>query len=168
MQSNKPDKNIKAKLFSADTATVVSALNSLKEEGNVSYLPILFDLLNSNPETEIEKEIIYILSNLKIKEAAPVMVEALQAPGYDSIRKKLTTACWQNGLDYKEFFPVFVDLVIQEDWETGFEAFTVIENMETFPGREVLDPVVDEIHKALKDAGEQKRYFLHEILVLIR
>ncbi|WP_372935693.1 hypothetical protein, partial [Mariniphaga sediminis] len=84
MQSNKPDKNIKAKLFSADTATVVSALNSLKEEGNVSYLPILFDLLNSNPETEIEKEIIYILSNLKIKEAAPVMVEALQAPGYDS------------------------------------------------------------------------------------
>jgi hypothetical protein len=48
-------------------------------------------------------------------------------------QEKITTACWENGLDYKNYFPVFVDIVINEDWETGFEAFTVIENMENYP-----------------------------------
>jgi hypothetical protein len=137
MEKKKLNKNIEANLFSANTETVIATLNTLKEKGNNAYLPLLFDLLNSNPEDEIEQEIIFILYNLKIKDAVPVMVEALQNPKYLPIRKKLTAACWENGLDYKNYLPVFVDLVINEDWETGFEAFTVIENMEIILNRKL-------------------------------
>jgi hypothetical protein len=168
MEKKKLDKNIEANLFSGNTATVISALTTLKEKGNSGYLPLLFDLLNSNPEAEIEKEIIFILYNLKIKEAVPVLAEALQNKKYLPIRKKLTTACWENGLDYKNYLPVFVDMVINEDWETGFEAFTVIENMESYPEREILDAQMEKIREALKNAVEQKKYFLHEMLTLIR
>ncbi|MEE4285983.1 MAG: HEAT repeat domain-containing protein [Mariniphaga sp.] len=168
MEQKKLDKNIKANLFSANTATVIATLNTLKEKGNNAYLPLLFDLLNSNPEAEIEQEIIFILYNLKTKDAAPVLVEALQNPKFLPIRKKLTAACWENGLDYSSYLPVFVDLVINENWETGFEAFTVIENMENYPDQEIIDFATEKIHQGLVKANEQQKYFLHEILTLIR
>jgi hypothetical protein len=168
MEKKKLDKNIEENLFSANTVTVKATLNTLKEKGNKTYLPLLFDLLNSNPEAEIEEEIIFILYNLKIKDAVPVMVEALQNPKYFPIRKKLTAACWENGLDYKNYLPVFVDLVINEDWETGFEAFTVIENMENYPEQDIVDMATEKIRHGLTKANEQQKYFLHEILTLIR
>ena len=168
MEKKKLDKNIEANLFSANMAKVIAALNTLKEKGNIGYLPLLFDLLNSNPETEIENEITFLLENLKIEDAVPVIIEAIQNPGYANIRKKIIVACWENGLDYSKYFQVFVDLVIHEEWETGFEAFTVIENIENIPDKEITDIARDKIHEALKDAGEQKKYLLHEILTLIR
>lgn len=168
MESKKPDKNIQANLFSANTEVVISALDALKEKGTSAYLPLLFDLLNSNPEAAVEKEILFILENLKMKDAVPFIAEALQNQKYLPIRKKLTTACWENGLDFKEYLPVFVDLVISADWETSFEAFTVIENMENYPEEEILEISRNKIFDALKNAGEQKKYFLHEILTLIR
>jgi HEAT repeat protein len=168
MENKKLDKNIETNLFSANTATVISTLNTLKERGNNAYLPLLFDLLNSNPEAEIETEILFILNNLKIKDAVPVLVDALQDPKYLPIRKKLTAACWENGLDYKNHLPVFVDLVIHEDWDTGFEAFTVIENLKSYPEQDIIDIATDKIRQGLNNANEEKKYFLHEILTLIR
>jgi hypothetical protein len=168
MTNRKLDKKIETDLFSAQSETVISALNSLKEKGNVHYLPLLFDLLKSSPEENVGEEIKKILGNLKVREAAPVLVEALQEKKYIDIRKPLATACWQNGLDFKNHLPVFVTLVIEEDFETGFEAFTVIESMEKYPEGEVITEVTDQIHEALQSADEQKKYFLHEILHMIR
>lgn len=167
MINRKTDKNLEARLLSGRTVTVVSALDEIKAKGNVAYLPLLFELLNSNPDEQVEKEILNILGTLKIQEAVPVMAEALQSAEYRSIRKKLTTACWQNGLDYKNHLPVFVDLIINEDWETGFEAFTVIENLEKFPEQEIIDRSLSSIENALPEASDKKKYFLQEILVLI-
>ena len=168
MTNRKLDKQLESELFSAQSENVILALNTLKEKGNIHYLPILFDLLKSNPDKEVEEEITKILGNLKVQEAAPVLAEALQEPGYKSIRKPLATACWQNGLDFKEELPVFVDLVIEEDFETGFEAFTVVDSMEKYPEEKVIENVTDRIHESLGDANEQKKYFLHEILTMIR
>jgi hypothetical protein len=127
----------------------------------------LLELLSANPDEQVEKEITDILNNLKVQKAVPVLVEALLNPEYYSIRKKIITACWQNGLNYKNQLPIFVDLVIQEEWETGFEAFTVIENMEEYPDKEILDLAVRKIHDALPDTEGKKKYFLQEILILI-
>ncbi len=167
MISRKTDKNLETRLLSGRNVTVVSALDEVKAKGNVAYLPLLFGLLNSNPDEQVEKEILNILGTLKIQEAVTVLTEALQLTEYKSIRKKLTTACWQNGLDYKDYLPVFVDLIINEDWETGFEAFTVIENLENFPEQEIIDLSVSRIENALSNASDKKKYFLQEILVLI-
>ncbi|MGM0620968.1 MAG: hypothetical protein ACQETJ_07990 [Bacteroidota bacterium] len=168
MTNKKLNKKLEADLFSAQPETVISALNSLKNEGNVHYLPHLFELLNSTPGEKVEDEIIKLLNQLKVSEAATVIADALTQSKYKPIRKTLATACWQNGLDYKDHFLVFLDLVIEEDWETGFEAFTVIDNMDNYPTGEVVEQASDRIHQALKNAGEQKKYFLHEILKMLR
>lgn len=168
MTNSKTDKDIEAGLFSANRETVLSALNFVKERGNIAYLPLLFELLRSGKEEAVDEKIIDILSNLKVRESAGILAEALHNPQYKSIRKTLTAACWQNGLDYSQYLTHFIDLVIHEDWETGFEAFTVIENMEHLPTEEISAQTRDQIYEALQDADEKKKYFLREILVMIR
>ena len=155
---------LRDKLFSTTPETVVSAIQHLKESGNKTYLPILFELLSSKPKTEVKAEIVKLLGTIKDKETIPVFIEALQNEKYVTVRKEIAMACWQNGMDFSPYFEVFTNLIIDEEWETAFEAFTVIENFEHFPPLEELKPVKLKIAGALKNADERKQYFLEEIL----
>ncbi len=115
-----------------------------------------------------KNEIENILGTIKDKNSAPLFVEALQNEKYKPVQKSILMACWQNGLDFSLFLPVFVDLVITEDWETAFEAFTVIENMEFLPEDKTIAEAELKIKHALPSATGQNEYFLKEILVHIK
>lgn len=92
-------------------------------------------------------------------------MRAIENDKYKSIRKEILTACWQNGLDFSAFLPVFIDFIIREDWEIAFEAFTVIDNLEYLPGAEIIIISIAKINEALPTATNQNKYFLNEILV---
>lgn len=168
MNHNKTDKDLEGRLLSGRDVTVITALKEVRVKGNASYIPVMLALLNASPEPDVEKELLNILGSLKTQDAVPVMAGALQEPRLREIRKKITAACWQNGLDYRNYLPVFIDIIIEEDWETGFEAFTVIENMDHLPGQEVIDLSVEKINKAISKVNEnQKKYLLEEVLGII-
>lgn len=160
----KIDSNIQQKLFSAKTETVISALQSIKEKGNKAYVPLLFDLLSTQPEKEIEQEVLALLSTVKDKETVNTFMRALENDKYKPIRKTILTACWQNGLDFSTFLPVFIDMIIAEDWEIAFEAFTIVDNFEMLPNPAIIETSVSKINLVMDKANEQKRYFLNEIL----
>lgn len=164
----KIDEQIKKNLFSVKTEVVISALEAIQKKGNKLYLPILFELLNSSPEAEIEKEIKNLLGTIKDQESVNSFLRAIEDDKYKPIRKDLLTACWQNGLDFSTFVPVFIDLIIREDWEIAFEAFTVIDNLEFLPGQEIIKISVGKIKEALPFANDQKKYFLSEILAKLK
>lgn len=168
MGKEKLDQEIQNKLFSANPEQTISALKSIQEKGNKLYLPILFNLLVSNPEPETKKEILKTLGTVKKNDAVPVFVEALCEKKYQPIRKQLLIACWQNGLDFKEHLPLLIDIIIEEDWESGFEAFTIVENMKTLPEQPVIDEATVKINQSIDTVNEKKQYFLHEILQMIR
>jgi len=164
MVQKKINQDTKNKLFSTDNNEVIAAINTLKEKGNKEYLPILFELLVSEPEQEIRNEIVKLLGTIKDVDTIPVLIEALQIEKYKPIRKDILTCCWHNGMDFSNYLDVFVDLVIDGDWEIAFEAFTVIENLEHFPSAEKTKETKLRMARALKLANEQKAYFLEEIL----
>jgi len=164
MQKDKIDQELQKRLFSSNTETVVAALQSFKDSGNKANLPLIFDLILSKPAPEIVKEIANLLATVKDKETIPVFIDALQDDKYKSIRKNLATACWQNGLDYSLHMDVFIDLIIQEEWEVAFEAFTVIENFDHFPPEAQYKELKLKMAQALRNVDEQKQYFLEEIL----
>ena len=167
MNKEKLNKNIQAELFSTNQDQVISAIKKISEQGNKLYIPVLLDLLLLNQEEEVEKEITKLLGNVKDKATVPVFVEALQTKKYTAIRKTICIVCWQNGLPYHDYLPVFVNVVVSEDWETAFEAFTVIDNMEFLPNDELIDQTKRIIAPELKTASEKKKYFLEEILAKI-
>ncbi|KJF43475.1 hypothetical protein [Draconibacterium sediminis] len=166
MNMTKINQTIKTQLFSADKDQVLAALNKLKESGNKDYLPILFELMVAGCEAEVEKQIQKLLGTVKDKETIPVFISALQEEHFKPIRKNIATVCWQNGLDFSNDIEVFVDLVINENWETAFEAFTVIDNFEHFPSAEVMKPIKLKIARALKVSDEKRAYMLEELLKL--
>jgi hypothetical protein len=168
MNTEKIDEQLKKSLFSAKTDVVISAIEKVKEKGNKLYIPVLFDLLNSSPEIEIETEIKNLLGTIKDKNTVNSFMRAIEDDKYKGIRKTILTACWQNGLDFSTFLPVFIDLVIQEDWETAFEAFTVIDNFEFLPGVEIINFSITKINQAMPNVSDQQKYFLNEILVKLK
>lgn len=164
MKEDKINQQIKQNLFSSKTEVVIEALNQVKSNGNRLYIPILFDLLVSNPEQEIEQEITNILGTIKDKQSVNSFMRGIEDEKYKLIRKKILITCWQNGLDFSTFLPVFIDLIINGDWEIAFEAFTVIDNLEMLPGEPLLGKSIEKINKALETAIDQKQYFLNEVL----
>lgn len=164
MNQGKINEQIKTNLFSANTDVVISAIEAIQKKGNKLYMPLLFDLLNSSPGPEIETEIKNLLGTVKDKESINSFMRAIEDKRYKNIRKSILVACWQNGLDFSTFLPVFIDLVINEEWEIAFEAFTVIDHLEYLPSNEIIKKTVTKINIALPAANEQKRYFLSEIL----
>ena len=168
MNQIKINEQIKKDLFSAQTKVVISAIEKIKHQGNQLYIPILFDLLNSSPELEIETEIKNLLGTVKDKNVVNSFMRALEDEKYKPIRKLILVACWQNGLDFSNFMPVFIDLIISEEWDVAFEAFTVLDNLEFLPGKEIIKVSEEKIHKAIPLASDQTKYFLHEILVKLR
>jgi len=164
MATEKIDPVIKEQLFSNDTKTVISGINAVKRKGNKLYLPLLFDLLNSQPEKEVEDGVKQTLATVKDKKTIDSFIEAVQNEKYKSILKTILVVCWQNGLDFSSYTPVFIDIIINEEWEIAFEAFTIIDNFEFVPEHEVVEISIQKIEAALKNANKQKAYFLEEII----
>ena len=96
MHQLKIDEQIKKNLFSANTDVVISAIETIKNKGNKLYLPILFDLLNSLPEPEIEREIMDVLETVKDKEAVNSFMRAIEDDKYKQIRKSILIDMWMN------------------------------------------------------------------------
>lgn len=165
MKIEKIDPKIKQNLFSSKNEIVISAINEIKNRGNSLYLPILFELLKTNTDKEVEEEIVNLLGTVKEKESVNSFMRAIEDEKFKTIRKQLLTACWQNGLDFSTFLPVFVDQIINEDWEIAFEAFTIVDNLETLPSEAIVNVAIEKIRNAMNNVNEQKQYFLHEILV---
>lgn len=169
MQMNKPKINTKLKnqLFSANNTEVLAAIQELKEKGNKDYLPLLFELLKAQSDNEIQKEIIQLLATVKDKETISVFIEGITNEKFSSIKKTLLNCCWQSGLDFSMHLSTLVDIVISEDWEVAFEAFTIIENLEFFPAEKDIKTIKLKTAKAVKTSSDQKAYFLEEILKLL-
>lgn len=163
MKQENINEKLRQALNSEDDEVVKDALEKISETGNRFYLPLLFDLLNTMPGHEVEVEIVKLIGSVKSKESVNTFMRAVEDEKYKPIRQKLLTACWQNGLDFSSFLPVFIDLVIAEEWDVAFEAFTVIDNLEYLPGEEIINISKLKITEALPAANEQKRYFLTEI-----
>ncbi len=165
MKEDKINQQIKINLFSPKTEVALEALKQVELVGNRLYIPLLFDLLLSSPEPEIENEVKNILGTIKDKQTINSFMRGIEEEKYKSIRKSILTACWQNSLDFSNFLPIFIDLIINEEWKIAFEAFTVIDNLEMIPGDPILSISIEKINNALKTATNKNQYFLNEVLI---
>ena len=161
--------NILLKIKSTDPKFVLAAIERIRESGNNSILVELIELLHNTKHTEIKKNILRLLSELKDKESVPVLTEAITNKKYTNECKDLVTCCWQNGLSYNEYLPVFIDLVIHEEFPIAFEAFTVIENMYGNIEDEIIEQEIAKINDAIKEIKDKHKVnLLNGLLTIIR
>jgi hypothetical protein len=162
---HRSDQNIVLKELSfADPETVLETLDGLRESGKVTDIPVLIELMNRTQNPEIKSKIAGLFGNLKEKEAVPLMIEAIQNPKYTSILKELVSSCWENGLNFSQYFSVFVDLLIGNDLIISFEAYTVIMNNEHRIDPEIIDLQIERLEKTLPTISEQKRPLILDVI----
>lgn len=154
-------------LQSKDTSVVTDSINQLREEGQLEDIVVLFDLLLNTKDELLKDTIIKFLADIKEKKAETIFIDAILDKKYKPIRKDLTGICWQSSIDFTNHVNVFTDLLIHSDFETAFEAFTVIEN---FTGK--IDPTKkveeqDKLKDAIPNVPEEIKGMIHECIHIL-
>jgi hypothetical protein len=152
------------KLFSKKSNEVLFAINQIRHSGNPAILPHIIELLNSEKNIEIKSAIIELLNDLKIQTGTLEIIKALKNSKYKSIQKILLISCWHSGLNYTEHLNFFVDLFISGNFEIAFEAFTIIENMESGVGQKIIEPLLEKLKSGVTDPTKEKTDLLIELV----
>ena len=163
-QSQNEHTNLLKGLKSADPEIVLQTIEELRVEGQTSDFPILMEMLRIARNPEIKSKITGLFANLKDKETIPLMMEAIQDEKYAPVLQQLVSACWENGMDYTRYLPVFVDLLIEKEFLVAFEAYTVITNMETAIDQVLLDIEIDKLDKAMLSASDERKALMLDVV----
>jgi deoxyribose-phosphate aldolase len=154
-------------LQSSDAKVVTESINQLREEGQLEDIVILFDLLMKSKDDDLKDTILKFLADVKEKKADKIFIDAILNKKYKTIRKDLTGICWQSSIDFTKHVEVFTGLLVNSDFETAFEAFTVIEN---FTGKIDADKKAEEQNKlkdAIPNASEEIKGMIHECIHIL-
>ena len=164
---NKKLKQQIASLRSNNRSAILDTIKDLRNEGDVSVLPELFNLLLVQEDEEIRAEITTLLNDLKEKEAAEILAKAISNPEYEQIQTTLVAACWQNGLSYGKFIPVFAEVLISGGYSAAIEAFTVIEEAVGEIEQEDRKKLVRSLKAKIQQVDEEKRALFIEMVKVI-
>ncbi len=154
-------------LYSSDTENIKKLLDILRENGNTQILPDIIKLYKGYKGTELGKFIYNFLSDLKSKDAPQIFVSFIKDNEYRNIREDLVTLCWQTGLDFSDFLDDFIDLFINSELKTAFDAFTVIEYFENTTPQDA-EKAIEKLQLNIDKISADKKELLVELVQLLR
>ncbi len=143
------------------------ALEEIKSKGDDTYIAPLIGYIHQNPSREIKDKIFQLFIDLKDENSVDQLIAELKNEKDLDVLERLVAACWQNGLNYSKHLPYFVQLVLEQEFQIAFEAFTVIENMYGKIDSDVETMLKNKIEKSLSTVEERKQYLLKGMLEII-
>ncbi len=123
----KKNQEIKDRLHSGRQEVILETIKKLRHSGNRDIIPEIIDLISSDFSDEVTNACAGLLNDLKDKKSAGMIPEAILQNRHRKNLDRIVASCWQNGLDYSPYIDLFIDLVIEEDFMTALESFSVVE-----------------------------------------
>ncbi|RUT80071.1 hypothetical protein [Ancylomarina longa] len=154
-------------LQSTDINVFSGCISQLKKGGKTEDIQVLLDLLLDQKNKEINNLILKFLADVKDKSAVEIITAAISNAKYAAIKKNLLITCWESSLDFGEYLSIFVDCLIHSDFETAFEAFTVIENLTESISDKVKQKQQEKLKNAIAESNEDKKGILHEAIHIL-
>lgn len=154
-------------LESLDPDQAISAIFEIRNSGSIKILPVLFQMIRKETPLIIRTEILNLLSEIKSKEAVPVIATSLETMDFGEHLPGFVAACWQSGLDFSGYLPVFAKMFITSDYLTSLEAFTVLE--ESFPNAtdEARMDCIRYLRKSENLVSDEKRALYSELMKVV-
>jgi hypothetical protein len=154
-------------LESLDPEQVIPAIYEIRNSGTIKILPVLFHMIRKGTPLIIRSEILNLLSEIKSQDAVPVIASSLEDMDFSEHLPGFVAACWQSGLDFSRYLPVFAKLFVSSDYLTSLEAFTVLE--ESFPNAtdEARADCIRYLKQSEKLVSDEKRALYKELLKTI-
>jgi uncharacterized protein YegP (UPF0339 family) len=162
--SNTNDNSIISDLFSNVDTVVLDTLNEISNSGRVHFIPVIAELLHTTENIEIKNSIVKIFSELKQTAAVPVMVETIKNKKFENELELIVRSCWENGLDYSTYILDFAELLINGNYMTAFESYTVIMNTEGDISKENAGKSIDFLKKNLSGVSSDRKPLVEDII----
>jgi hypothetical protein len=165
----KPDKlnRLKFAVKSGNAELVDHALEEIKSKGDSTYIIPLIDFLHKSIPKEFKEKVLNLFSELKHEDVVDQLIESMKSVKDLEILERLVASCWQNGLNYSKHLSYFIQLVIDQEFQIAFEAFTVVENMYGKIEDKEESELKIKIEKSLTIKDERKEYLLKGLLDII-
>lgn len=164
MNQKKLDNSIVNKLFSLSEKQINEAVESISKDGNSDYIPSLVETLRTSQSTEIQQNIIRLLSEIKHKDAVPHLAKAIGDEKNKTIREVLIRSCWENGLDFSNYLYLFIDVLISGEYMEAFEAYTLLENTEGKISETSAREYIDQLKNSLNEVPEDRKTLIHAVI----
>jgi hypothetical protein len=167
MEFQKTPSEIVRKLRSEVTFSIQEGLKEFRKKGNIEELSEVIFLLKETSDQEIFEEAKGLINDLKIQAAVPHLVTHIQDEAFQGIHETLISACWQSGLDFSGYLPVFSRLVRESPYLIAFEALTVIENCTDNTPRDIVSAEIPFVKDAIKISPADKISLLKAFLEVL-
>ena len=117
---NKED--ILKKLGSEEIQLRQEALAAVKNEGDITIVPALLDILTTAKDHKTTEELVNLLADIKDNAFPQIVIDRIRTT-------RLLRLCWESALDFSPYIVLFAELTLQEDFIVALEASTAIENI---------------------------------------
>jgi len=158
---------LKSAIKSGNPELIDHALEEIKIKGDDTYIAPLVAFLHQPLSKEAKENIYQLFIDLKHENSVDQLICEMKNETDLDILVRLVASCWQNGLDYSKHLTYIVQLIIDQEFQIAFEAFTVIENMYGKIENDVEAALLEKIENSIPQAEERKQYLLKGLLEII-
>ncbi len=124
---NKED--ILKKLGSEEIQLRQEALAAVKNEGDITIVPALLDILTTAKDHKTTEELVNLLADIKDNAFPQIVIDRIRITTETIPKSRLLRLCWESALDFSPYIVLFAELTLQEDFIVALEASTAIENI---------------------------------------
>lgn len=163
MSAPKKMDQVFAQLLSADDKLVLEALATVESQGNAKAIRPMLHSLAATKDHAVQQRIMALLFEVKVSDAVPELIGALDEPALRGVRKTILATFWNAGLDVQEHLGTLVSCAIEGDAEECFECLTVIEHQELWPEKAVRTAILRLKNAAESEADPYKGVMLKDL-----
>jgi hypothetical protein len=156
------------RLRSGRKELILETVRELRQNGNRDIMPDVIGLISAGSNDEVTDACVSLLNDIKDRSSAQVISEFIRKDRKRRNLDRIVAACWQNGQDYSGDIDLFIDLVLEEDYATAVEAFTVVEqNIHPLSISQRQEKAVY-IESRISEISQEKRSLVRELIAILK
>lgn len=152
-------------LLSEDKEIIRMAAETIKNEGDIKIVPVLFELLQQpDISHSTEAAIADILADIRDTEFKELLHSAIiEADGNAEYQAKLVRICWESPMNFSNILPLLCEITSKGEFIVAMEASTAIEEQIRYADHDMLH----ELHNSLLNSSQQNSPFAEDVLNMI-
>lgn len=165
--TNEKQKALISALKKSSDEEVMAMLIDLKEQGELFYVRTLLEILSENRSELLNKALVEYLSDIKLQDAVKIISDFVSENYADKDVNDIVVVSWQSRLDFSKHLNPYIQILINANYKTAFEAFTVIENSIDSLSADELTQYGSTIKKAVQKSNRDKQLLLLEMISVL-
>lgn len=146
---------------------IISTLEEIRESGEEYMVEAIINLLFTKRSEHLKNEVVNFLVDIKNHEATAEITNAIRNNYASADLHRLVSVCWQSRLDFSSEIGLFIDLLCKLDYQTGIEAFSVIENALDNTSTEEIAKHIAFLKNETSTASESKLALLQQMIAVM-